>query len=53
MSNPPALMRGMLHIKAKRFLFFALAASFGSIISWNVFYSEPRRKKYERFFEYV
>ncbi|KAI6234518.1 COX6C domain-containing protein [Aphelenchoides fujianensis] len=51
MASPPAPMRNMLHSRARKFIWSALAVSVGATVAHNVFYVYPRAMKYEEFFK--
>jgi len=50
-STPPFPLRLRLENQSKRFVWMALAASVATSVAWYVFYTEPRRRNYVKFFE--
>lgn len=51
MSTPPFPMRNILHTKALKFLYFALFSSAAVSGAYFTFYTVPRFRKYEEYFE--
>ncbi|KAI6222086.1 COX6C domain-containing protein [Aphelenchoides besseyi] len=49
--NPPFPLRSMLHNKARKFIWSALAVSVAATVAHNVFYVWPRHNKYEEYFK--